>query len=104
MESLPFSPGGGVQTDLPHAHIKLPLCCWWHVQVEKGYVDVFGVLGLARLEAGPALVVVTAIEQVGRRMWVVDLGCRIGGWHVRFCFGLRGSASACSPHGFSLGS
>lgn len=35
-----------------------------HPKVEKGYVDVFGVLGLARLEAGPALVVVTAIEQV----------------------------------------
>lgn len=28
-------------------------------------MDVFGVLGLARLEAGPALVVITGIEQVG---------------------------------------
>jgi hypothetical protein len=35
-----------------------------HPKVDKGYVDVFGVLGLARLEAGPALVVITAVEQV----------------------------------------
>lgn len=31
--------------------------------MDKAYTEVFGVLGLARLEAGPALVVVTAVEQ-----------------------------------------
>ncbi|KAL4421843.1 hypothetical protein ABPG77_001325 [Micractinium sp. CCAP 211/92] len=35
-----------------------------HPRVDKGYTDVFGVLGLTRLEAGPALVLVTGIEQV----------------------------------------
>ncbi|KAL4856549.1 Phosphoinositide phosphatase SAC7 [Chlorella vulgaris] len=34
-----------------------------HPKVDKAYTEVFGVLGLARLEAGPALVVVTAVEQ-----------------------------------------
>ena len=34
------------------------------LQVDKGYSEVFGVLGMARLEAGPALVVVTAVEEV----------------------------------------
>lgn len=34
------------------------------LQVEKGYTEVFAVLGLARLEAGPALVVVTGMEEV----------------------------------------
>ena len=34
------------------------------LQVDKGYTEVYAVLGLARLEAGPALVVATAVEQV----------------------------------------
>lgn len=52
---------GAILAPLPTALLHLPL------QVDKGYVDVFGVLGLARLEAGPALVVITGIEQVGWR-------------------------------------
>ncbi|EFN52170.1 hypothetical protein CHLNCDRAFT_59012 [Chlorella variabilis] len=34
-----------------------------HPKVDKGYTEVFGVLGIARLEAGPALVVITAVEE-----------------------------------------
>lgn len=46
-----------------------------HPKVEKDYSVVHGVLGLARLEAGPALVVITGAEEVGvllqawRRGW-----------------------------------
>ena len=32
--------------------------------MDKGYSEVFAVLGMARLEAGPALVVVTGVEEV----------------------------------------
>ncbi|PSC73450.1 phosphoinositide phosphatase SAC8 isoform X2 [Micractinium conductrix] len=35
-----------------------------HPKVDKGFSEVFGVLGLARLEAGPALVVITGLEEV----------------------------------------
>ena len=36
-----------------------------HPKVDKGYTPVFGVLGLLKLDAGPALVVVTGVEEVG---------------------------------------
>ena len=36
-----------------------------HPQVDKNFTDVYGVLGMATLEAGPALVVITGVEQVG---------------------------------------
>lgn len=48
-----------------HTHTPHPTTRRARVQVDKGYTDVFGVLGLTRLEAGPALVLVTGIEQVG---------------------------------------
>lgn len=35
-----------------------------HPRIQSDYTDVFGVLGLARLEAGPALIVITGIEEV----------------------------------------
>ncbi len=35
-----------------------------HPKIDKDYVVVHGVLGLARLEAGPALAVITGAEEV----------------------------------------
>ena len=37
-----------------------------HPRITKDFVPVFGVLGLAQLEAGPVLVVVTAVEEAAR--------------------------------------
>lgn len=37
-----------------------------HPLIDTNFVPIFGVLGLATLDAGPALVVVTAVQQVAR--------------------------------------
>lgn len=55
-----------------------------HPRIEKDYAVVHGVLGLERLEAGPALAVITGAEEV--RPWVVGGGaCWSAVGAVRVC-------------------